>query len=138
MSLNRSIANEGSAPATVRVCLAYAAGAAAGLTVVVVASSIDDTSSLGAPPFWPWLLTGLQVLALWSAGTGRWWGWLLGGSVQVPWIAYAIVTTQFGFIPGCLASSAVQLCSFCRLDRRQVVRRDPTENAYLPTKGDAG
>jgi hypothetical protein len=47
-------------------------------------------------------------------GKGRWWGWLLGGSVQVPWIAHAAVTTQFGLIPGCAVSAAVQTHSFLR------------------------
>jgi hypothetical protein len=49
---------------------------------------------------------------LWSAGTERWWGWLLGGSVQLPWIAYAVVTAQFGFIPGCAISACVQIHNF--------------------------
>jgi hypothetical protein len=81
---------------------------------LVVATAWRDATQLGAPRYWPWLLTGLQVLALWSAGRGRWWGWLLGGSVQLPWIAYAVVTTQLGFIPGCAVSAAVQTYSFLR------------------------
>ncbi len=83
------------------------------LSGVVV--STGNESNLGAPQFWPWLLTGLQVLALWSAGTGRWWGWLLGGTVQIPWVAYALVTAQLGFIPGCAVSAAVQTHSFLRI-----------------------
>ncbi|MGH7511133.1 MAG: hypothetical protein ACREMZ_16965 [Gemmatimonadales bacterium] len=79
---------------------------------LVVATAWKDGTPLGAPRYWPWLLTGLQVMALWSAGKGRWWGWLLGGSVQVPWIVYAVVTTQLGFIPGCAVSAAVQTHSF--------------------------
>ena len=82
----------------------------------VIATAWDDATALGAPRYWPWLLTGLQVLALWSAGAGRRWGWLLGGSVQLPWIAYAAMTTQLGFIPGCLVSAAVQTYSFLRRD----------------------
>jgi hypothetical protein len=38
----------------------------------------------------------------------------LGGSVQLPWIAYAVVTTQFGFIPGCAISASVQIHNFVR------------------------
>lgn len=77
--------------------------------MAVVLSALGDTSALGAPRLWPWLLTGLQVLALWAAGWRHWWGWLLGGSIQIPWIAYAVMTTQFGFIPGCLVSACVQI-----------------------------
>ncbi|MBA2337099.1 MAG: hypothetical protein H0V96_04955 [Acidimicrobiia bacterium] len=89
-------------------------GMIAALTVsmAVLISAWRDGSALGAPRVWPWLLTGLQVLSLWSAGGGRWWGWLLGGSVQLPWIAYAVMTKQIGFIPGCLISTCVQIYSF--------------------------
>lgn len=83
-------------------------------SAAVVASAWGSATRIGAPSYWPWLLTGLQVLALWSAGSKRWWGWLLGASVQPPWIAYALVTGQFGFIPGCAISAAVQACSFAR------------------------
>jgi hypothetical protein len=61
---------------------------------------------------WPWVLTGLQVLALWAAGRGLRLGWLLGGTVQFPWIAYALLTDQIGFIPGCAVSAFVQLYSY--------------------------
>lgn len=85
-----------------------------GLSIAVVVSAATDHSALGAPTLWPWVLTGLQVFALWSAGRRQWWGWLLGGSVQVPWIAYALVTGQLGFIPGCAVSASVQIHSFLR------------------------
>lgn len=88
--------------------------AALSLSAVVIASTWRDDSALGAPTFWPWLLTGLQVLSLWAAGRRYWWAWLLGGSVQLPWIAYAVVTAQIGFIPGCAISAAVQIYSFVR------------------------
>lgn len=83
-----------------------------GLSVAVVVTSAQDASALGAPAMWPWLLTGLQVLSLWAAGRHRWWAWLLGGSVQLPWIAYALMTGQIGFIPGCAISASVQVYSF--------------------------
>jgi hypothetical protein len=82
------------------------------LSAVVLITAAGTDARLGAPSYWPWLLTGLQVLALWSAGTGRWWGWLLGAAVQLPWIAYAMVTGQPGFIPGCAVSAAVQVHTF--------------------------
>lgn len=92
--------------------LACGAAGALGLSIAVVVSASLDHSPLGAPTLWPWVLTGLQVLSLWAAGRHRWWAWLLGGSVQVPWIAYAFVTGQIGFVPGCVISASVQLYSF--------------------------
>ena len=92
--------------------------AAFGMSLVVVASGLGHDSTLGAPTVWPWLLTGLQVLSLWAAGRRYWWGWLLGGSVQLPWIAYAVMTDQIGFIPGCLISACVQIHSSHRNSTR--------------------
>ena len=88
---------------------------------LLVATGWRDQTPLGSPRYWPWLLTGLQVLALWSAGRGLWWGWLLGGSVQLRWIAHAVVTTQLGFMPGCAVSAAVQTHSFLRRRRSYTV-----------------
>lgn len=93
--------------------------AAIGLSIAVVVSAWHDETGLGAPRIWPWLLTGLQVLALWSAGRGKWWGWLLGGVVQLPWIAYAVMTNQVGFIPGCAISASVQIYSYLRNTERR-------------------
>ncbi|MCA1735730.1 MAG: hypothetical protein LC739_06375 [Actinobacteria bacterium] len=99
---------------TARNRLVVAGFAALVISGTVIATAWDDEAALGAPRYWPWLLTALQVLALWSVGAGQWWGWLLGGSVQLPWIAYAVMTTQLGFIPGCVVSAAIQTYSFLR------------------------
>lgn len=98
--------------------LAGGAVGALGLSVAVVLSAAWDQSPLGAPTIWPWVLTGLQVFSLWAAGRHHWWAWLLGGSVQVPWIAYALVTGQIGFVPGCVFSASVQIYSFFRNSTR--------------------
>jgi hypothetical protein len=124
-------------PPRTRLPLGYAALAAFALSAVVVATAFGNDTPLGAPRFWPWLLTGLQVVALWSAGTGKWWGWLLGGSVQLPWIAYAIVTMQLGFIPGCTASATVQLLSFIRSEQGlSASRRTALRTGVRHPKGD--
>ena len=80
----------------------------------VVISSHAVETSLGAPVHWTWFLTGLQVTALWAAGSGRCWGWSLGAAVQPAWIVYAILTGQVGFVPGCLVSGAVQVSNAVR------------------------
>jgi hypothetical protein len=94
--------------------LTGAVALSAGLSAGIVLTSLGAATRLGVPDWWPWLLTGLQVTALWAAGTKRWWGWLLGASVQAPWIAYAVLTDQLGFIPGCAVSAAVQAYSYLR------------------------
>lgn len=93
------------------------------LSGLVVMTAAGSDSPLGAPLFWAWLLTGLQVLAMRSAGSGRWWGWLLGAAVQLPWIAYAVLTGQLGFIAGCAVSALVQTRNFLEAGAtRQAVR----------------
>lgn len=86
--------------------------ATSGLCSLLLLTGSHSDSPIGVPSYWPWLLTGLQVLALWSAGRGRAWGWLLGGSVQIPWIIYSVLTSQLGFIPGCAVSAAIQIHTF--------------------------
>ena len=81
---------------------------------MVAWTSWTNDTRLGAPLYWAWILTGLQVVALWAAGRRQWWAWLLGASVQPVWITYAILTGQLGFVPGCLISAAVQVHNFLR------------------------
>ena len=120
--------------ATRRARLLYAVVTSLALSAVVLTTAWGSQAPLGAPAYWPWLLTGLQVLALWSAGTRRWWGWLMGAAVQPPWIAYALVTTQLGFIPGCAISAAVQTHSFLAGKSQSASRRD-AETRHLELYG---
>lgn len=92
--------------------LAGAAGLSASLCALILVSSLPVETRLGAPTWWAWVLTGLQVVALWAAGRRHWWAWLLGAGVQPAWITYAALTGQYGFIPGCAISGAVQLNNF--------------------------
>lgn len=84
------------------------------LVVAIVTTSIQDGSAIGAPAYWAWILTGIQVVGLRAAASGNASGWLIGASVQFPWIAYALVTAQFGFIPGCVISGVVQTHGYLR------------------------
>jgi uncharacterized YccA/Bax inhibitor family protein len=95
-----------------RLTVAVALRAAA--CVLVAWTSWTSDTRLGAPLYWAWILTGLQVVALWAAGRRQWWAWLLGAGVQPVWIIYAILTGQLGFVPGCLVSAAVQVYNFLR------------------------
>jgi hypothetical protein len=84
--------------------------------LAVIVSSRSDPSELGAPVYWTWALTGLQVMALRVAGRGLAWGWMVGSAVQPGWIAYALMTDQLGFVIGCGISTAVQLSAYLRAD----------------------
>ena len=89
----------------------------AALCLAVAVSSGTHPSELGAPVYWSWALTSLQVMALWVTGRGHAWGWMVGSAVQPGWIAYALLTDQLGFVIGCAISTVVQLSAFLRATR---------------------
>ena len=109
-----------------------------GMTLSLALTSSITETRLGAPLYWSWLLTSLQVLALWAAGAEYRWGWLLGASVQPPWIVYAVLTDQVGFIPGCAISAAVQICSFVRWRHPREVGGRYTWPSEMTTGDEAG
>lgn len=59
------------------------------------------------PWWWSWLLTVVGVTGLYLAGRRSRWGWAIGLGAQVLWIAYALVSRQYGFIASALAYGAV-------------------------------
>lgn len=63
------------------------------------------------PWWWSWLLTVVGVTGLYLAGSRsrRRAGWAVGMGAQFLWIAYAIATTQYGFIISSLCYGAVYL-----------------------------
>lgn len=93
--------------------------AAIGAGVLVASITLTSIADVGAPESWAWVLTGLQVVALRTAATGNRRGWLVGASVQFPWMAYAVVTAQYGFIPGCLISGLIQVRGYLRPGNQQ-------------------
>jgi hypothetical protein len=69
--------------------------------------------------WWSWVLTAIGVFGLWLAGRKSPWGWAVGLGAQVLWFAYAISTSQYGFIVSCFAYGWVYLRNF-RAWRRPV------------------
>jgi hypothetical protein len=65
-----------------RAWLVGALASSAGGSALVAWSAYASDSRLGAPPQWAWILTGLQVIALWVAGRQHLWAWLLGAAVH--------------------------------------------------------
>lgn len=61
------------------------------------------------PQWWSWMLTAVGVTGLYFAGQRRPWAWLIGLGAQVLWVAYAVATTQWGFIASAFAYGGVYL-----------------------------
>jgi len=72
------------------------------------------SSALHVAPAWAWLLTGAQIAGMWLVGNSKPHGWLVGAVAQPAWITYAMLSGQYGFIPGCAVSLVVQIWNFSR------------------------
>lgn len=49
---------------------------------------------------WSYVLTLMGVSCFWLAGRKIWWAWYVGLSTQAVWLAYSLVTHQWGFLFG--------------------------------------
>ncbi|MFW7414741.1 hypothetical protein [Demequina sp. SO4-18] len=58
---------------------------------------------------WDWLLTAVGVTGFILAGRRVWWSWYVNLACQALWMAYAIVTEQYGFIIAALVYTVVFL-----------------------------
>ena len=61
-----------------------------------------------------WILVGAGVAGTFLAGAGYRSGWLILLGLQPIWIAYALITDQYGFVPGSIAYAAAQLNGYLR------------------------
>lgn len=66
------------------------------------------------PVWWSILLAVVGVFGLYITTTKRWWGWAVSLAAQVLWIAYAVATSQPGFILSALAYGTVNLIGLYR------------------------
>ncbi len=47
---------------------------------------------------WSWILTAVGLSGFFLVGKKVWWSWYINLGCQALWFAYAIATTQYGFI----------------------------------------
>lgn len=64
--------------------------------------------------YWSYALAPFGLLGMWMAGRKNNWGWILSIFTQTLWLAYAVDTQQWGFIPGSLAYAFVYARNFHR------------------------
>ncbi|MBY8872874.1 hypothetical protein K7640_13620 [Micromonospora sp. PLK6-60] len=57
--------------------------------------------------WWSWALTLVGLTGWWLTGRRLWQGWAVSLSVQILWLAYALVTEQYGFIVAALSYGAM-------------------------------
>lgn len=74
-------------------------------------------------PWWSWTLAGIGVTGIWLIGSGRRIGWMVGVGVQALWIAYAVVTRQWGFVLSALCYGFVNARGWRKWQPRQEQER---------------
>jgi hypothetical protein len=62
--------------------------------------------------YWSYLLAAIGVAGIFFVGRKTIWGWLVLLFNEVLWIAYALVTNQYGFILSAIAYAAVYIKSY--------------------------
>ncbi|WP_431916717.1 hypothetical protein [Micromonospora wenchangensis] len=61
------------------------------------------------PQVWSWLLMAVGVTGLYLAGRRSWTGWAVGLAGQTLWLAYSLITEQWGFLVSCFVYGAIYL-----------------------------
>ncbi|MCX5066592.1 hypothetical protein OOJ91_11960 [Micromonospora lupini] len=67
--------------------------------------------------WWSWALAVVGVFGLYLAGRRSPWGWAVGIAAQVLWLAYSVVTRQWGFLASAVAYGWVYTLNFRRWRR---------------------
>lgn len=68
--------------------------------------------------WWSVLLTTVGITGLWIVSNHRWQGWLISLASEILWIAYAVVTQQWGFIAAAVVYSCVHARALYRWRRQ--------------------
>lgn len=58
-------------------------------------------------PLWSYVLTAIGVTGFVLAGRKVWWCWYLNIANQIIWVAYSVLTEQWGFLIGVLVYTVV-------------------------------
>jgi len=58
---------------------------------------------------WSWVLSVIGLTAVFFIGQRKWWAWGIAFTNECLWIAYALVTRQYGFILGAVGYASLNL-----------------------------
>ena len=74
---------------------------------------------------WSWVLTAVGLTCFYLAGRKVWWAWYVGLAGQALWLAYSILTQQWGFLVGVVAYSLVYTRNAAAWTREHRAAREP-------------
>lgn len=63
---------------------------------------------------WSWVLTTVDLYAVWALGSQKRWAWLLGIAQSALWSVYAIGTRQWGFMVNNVVTAALCVRGFVK------------------------
>ena len=75
--------------------------------------------------YWSYLLAAIGVTGIFFVGRKTIWGWFVLLFNEVLWIAYALITNQYGFILSAIAYAIVYIKSYL------LWRREATKGVWL-------
>ena len=72
--------------------------------------------------YWSWVLAVIGVTGIYFVGRKTIWGWYVLLFNEFLWMAYAIITKQYGFIFSAIAYAAVYIRSYVHWSKEPVNR----------------
>jgi hypothetical protein len=69
---------------------------------------------------WSWVLAIIGVTGIFFVGRKTIWGWWVLLFNEALWIAYALITKQYGFIASAIAYAAVYIRSYIHWSKEPV------------------
>lgn len=73
--------------------------------------------------WWSWALAAVGITGIWLAGRNNKAGWAVGVGAQMLWLAYAVVTEQWGFLVTAVAYGAVYARNWWRWAQAEEAKR---------------
>jgi len=84
---------------------------------------------------WSYVLAAIGVTGIFFVGRKTIWGWFVLLFNEVLWIAYALITNQYGFILSAIAYAIVYIKSYA-LWRREDIKAKPIDNTLFENQVD--
>ena len=80
---------------------------------------------------WSYILGTLGVIALFTIGQKKWYGWFMAFTNELLWIIYGFTTKQYGFIFAAIAYGTVNITHGIRWYQQNKHQNNTQQNTYL-------
>jgi hypothetical protein len=73
--------------------------------------------------YWSWVLGIVPLFAMWQIGNRHRWAFLLMAVGEVLWVGWAVLTRQWGFVPGSFIWGGIALRNWASWRREAMAGR---------------